>query len=152
MKIFLAMPYSQFTDKNYVIMPQFRKLFEHLLSELESHGHTCYLAARRENWGKSYEDEKASTKTDYDAIVACDLVLMVPGIPFSGGTHVEAGWASAHRKKINMFLQKNEFYSPMITGLNALTDVKYFFYNKFDKDLIETMVSSVHEKPGKKRS
>ena len=157
MKIFLAMPYSQFTGDDYIVMPKYKALFERLLEGIESKGHEVFLAARRENWGKSYDNEKESTKIDHDRITTADLVLMVPAGPskdavmglmkdgspsnvFSGGTHVEAGWASTHKRKIKMFLQKGAFYSPMITGLGVLTYVEYFYYDDFDESLVDLMI------------
>lgn len=143
MRVFLAMPYSQFCDETYTMSTVYKNFFKKLIAGIENHGHTVFLAAKRENWGANYDGDAFCTQVDYNEITSCDLVCMVPGWPFSGGVHVEAGWASAVKRPMNIFLQRDKFYSPMITGLHALTDVQYFTYDDFDDALVDVIVASI---------
>ena len=143
MRIFLAMPYTQLCDETYTMRAEYKNFFEKLITGIENLGHTVFLAAKRENWGANYEGDTFCTQIDYNEITTCDLVCMVPGWPFSGGVHVEAGWASAVKRPMNIFLLRDKFYSPMITGLPALTDVQYFTYEAFDNALVDAIVASI---------
>jgi len=144
MKVFLSMPYSQLCDENYIVKEKYKKFFQNLINALENIGVEYYLACKRENWGKDYCSAEESTKIDFDALKNSDLICVIPGIPYSGGVHIEIGWASSFKKKINMFLKKGEFYSPVVTGLNSITDVKYHYYNDdYNDELLNKIINSV---------
>lgn len=151
MKIFLAMPYSGLCNKNNILKKKYKEFFEELLFRLKNMQCDCFLAHKREDWGKEYTSDIESTEIDYNTITKSDLICMVPGIPYSGGVHVELGWASANKKKIRMFLKNNSFYSPMVTGIKCLTDTKYYYYeDDFSKELIDLIVKCVKEEMEKR--
>lgn len=145
MKVFLAMPYTQLCDeKTNLLKENYKVFFERLLSSLEELGCEYFLAHKRENWGKDYCSDIESTQIDFDTIKSSDLVCIVPGVPHSGGVHVEIGWASANNKKLRLFLKKDYPYSPMVTGIKCLTDTKYYYYDDdFSDDLLNMIVESV---------
>lgn len=150
MKVFLAMPYTGLCDNNNILKEEYKSFFEKLLLRLEKIGCDCFLAHRREKWGKEYSSDTESTNIDYKTIKESDLVCIIPGIPYSGGVHVEIGWASANKKKINLFLKNNCSYSPMVTGIKCLTDANYYYYDDdFSNELIDIIVDSVLEKKEK---
>lgn len=74
-------------------------------------------------------------------------MCVIPGVPASGGVHVELGWASANKKDIEIFLNKNSNYSPMVTGLSEITNVHYNYYNKeYSDEVIELICESIKRK------
>lgn len=147
MKVFLAMPYSQLCDKqNYILKDEYKKFFVSLTNELNKMGCEYFLAHEREKWGKNYSSAEESTTIDYETIKEVDLVCVLPGVPNSGGVHVEIGWASANKKKLNIFLKNGFPYSPMVTGIHCLTDTKYYYYDiDYSQELVDLIISSVRE-------
>lgn len=147
MKVFLAIPYSQLCDnKKYELKGEYRIFFEKLIKEFKKINCDYFLAHEREAWGKEYASAEESTKIDFETIKTADLVCIIPGIPASGGVHVEIGWASANKRKLRIFFEKDKFYSPMVTGINCLTDTKYYYYEKeYSDELIELIMNSVKE-------
>ena len=144
MFVFLATPYSQLCDENYMVKEKYRKFFSLLTRKIKNEGVDYFLAVERENFGKEYTSDIESTRIDYDTIKKCDLVCCIPGSTISGGVHVELGWASANKKTIEMFLQKDSFYSPMVTGLSAVTRVNYNYYQaEFSEEMIELIISRI---------
>lgn len=144
MKVFLAMPYSQLCDNNYELKTEYKIFFEKLTTELKKLGCDYFLAHEREKWGKSYSSAEESTMIDFETIKNVDLVYIIPGVPNSGGVHVEIGWASANKKKLCIFLKKDFPYSPMVTGIHCLTDTKYDYYEKdYSDELINLILKSV---------
>jgi len=146
MKVFLAMPYSQLCDKNYKVKKEYKDFFVKLINELKKMNCDYFLAHEREKWGKEYTSAVESTIIDYETIKKVDLVCIIPGIPNSGGVHVEMGWASANNKKLKVFLKKDYFYSPMVTGIHSLTDTEYIEYiNDYSDELIELIISCIRK-------
>lgn len=144
MKVFLAMPYSQLCDENYEVKPEYKKFFTKLTDELKLKGYDYFLAHEREKWGKKYNSAEESTKIDYETIKEVDLVCVIPGVPHSGGVHVEIGWASANKKRMKIFLKKDYPYSPMVTGIHCLTEVDYIYYdNDYSDELIELILKEI---------
>lgn len=146
MKIFFAIPYSQLCNEKYEIKKVYRDFLEKLITETKKLGCDYFLAHERENWGKKYSSAEESTQIDFDTIKHSDLVIIIPGIPHSGGVHVEIGWASANKQKIRMFLKKDYFYSPMVTGIHTITDTKYYFYeDDFNENLLDLIIDCIKE-------
>src|SRR5690625_4288833 len=98
MLVFLATPYSQLCDEEYKVKKEYKEFFEKLTKEIKKLGVDYFLAVERENYGKEYTSDKESTKIDFETIKQCDLMCVIPGVPASGGVHVELGWASANNK------------------------------------------------------
>ena len=144
MKVFFAIPYSQLCDENYELKKEYRIFLERLTTETKKLGIEYFLAHERENWGKNYSSDVESTEIDFKTITNCDLVCIIPGIPNSGGVHVEIGWASSANRNLRIFLNKNHSYSPTVTGIYALTNTKYYYYDKeFSDELLNMMISSI---------
>lgn len=149
MKIFFAIPYSQLCDEHYVVRKNYREFLEKLIQSTKQLGCDYFLAHERENWGKQYTSDVESTQIDFTTIKDADLICVIPGIPHSGGVHVELGWAAANKKKLRIFLQKGYTYSPMVTGIHKLTDTKYYYYNDdFGPDLLNLMINCIKEELG----
>ena len=146
MKIFFAIPYSQLCDEKYEVKKEYRDFLEKIIEETKKIDCDYFLAHERENWGKEYSSAEESTQIDFETIKNSDLVCVIPGVPNSGGVHVEIGWASANKRKMRIFLKKDYPYSPMVTGIHELTDTKYYYYdNDFGKDLLELMINCIKD-------
>lgn len=144
MKVFFAIPYSQLCDEKYEVKKEYRIFLERLVNETRKLGCEYFLAHERENWGKEYSSAEESTQIDFNTIKNSDLVCVIPGVPNSGGVHVEIGWASANKRKIRIFLKKDYPYSPMVTGIHKLTDAKYYYYNNdFEEDLLNLIIDCI---------
>lgn len=147
MLVFLATPYSQLCDEEYKVKKEYKKFFEKLTKEIKNLGVNYFLAVERENYGKEYTSDKESTKIDYETIKKCDLMCVIPGVPASGGVHIELGWASANNKDIEIFLNENNNYSPMVTGLSEISNVQYNYYNKeYSNEVIELICRSIKKR------
>lgn len=144
MKVFLAMPYSQLCDENYEVKIEYRQFFTKLTDELKKMKCDYFLAHEREKWGKTYSSAEESTLIDFDTIKNVDLVCVIPGVPHSGGVHVEIGWASANNKKLKIFLKKDYQYSPMVTGIHCLTKTDYIYYKEdYSDELIKLIINEI---------
>lgn len=147
MKVFLAIPYSQLCDEDkYEIKNEYRQFFSKLIFLLKKINCDYFLAHERENWGKQYSSAEESTMIDFETIKNVDLVCAIPGIPNSGGVHVEIGWASANKKKILVYLKNGGIYSPMITGIHTVTDAKYFYYDDdYSNELCKMILENIKD-------
>ena len=146
MKVFLAMPYSQLCDENYEVKSEYKSFFIKLTDELKKINCEYFLAHEREKWGKTYSSAEESTVIDFETIKNVDLVCVIPGVPHSGGVHVEIGWASANKKPLKIFLKKAYPYSPMVTGIHMLTSTDYIYYdNDYGDDLIEQIINEIKQ-------
>ena len=147
MKVFLAIPYSQLCNaEKYEIKEEYKPFFKKITSSLKEMNCDYFLAHEREKWGKLYSSSEESTKIDFETIKDVDLVCVIPGVPNSGGVHVEIGWASANSKRMNIFLKRNYHYSPMVTGIHTLTDTKNYYYdNDYSDELCEMIIKSIKE-------
>ena len=144
MKVFLAMPYSQLCDEKYEVKLEYKSFFTRLTAELRKINCEYFLAHERENWGKTYTSAVESTVIDYETIKKVDLVCIIPGVPNSGGVHVEIGWASANKKPLKIFLRNNYPYSPMVTGIHSLTQTDYIYYNEdYSEELINLILLEI---------
>jgi len=145
-KFFLAFPFSMFCDDDTdTLTDESKDFFKNLTEYFKENGLDYYSAHERENWGETYHSEEESTRFDYEAIKKCDVMLCVPGNPYSGGTHIELGWASCLKKKIILFLEKGVYYSPLVTGISCMTDVSIYYYSDFFKDILPIIRKIVDE-------
>lgn len=145
MKVFLALPFSQFCNNETDEVEENNKwFFKCLVTKIKELNLDYFLAHEREDWGAKYKSAEESTLIDFNAIKSSDIVVAVPGCPLSGGVHIELGWASASNKKILIFLKKGFDYSPMVEGLSNITDVKYFEYDEMiSTDSIDIIINAV---------
>jgi len=124
MRIFIAYPFTGKLTVKGTLPDEYIKELVTLKNGLQKAGHTVILAHERENWGKSIFPPEKCTKLDFEEIKKADVLIAYPGNPPSGGVHIELGWASALQKKIILIQKDSENYSPLITGLSAIADVK----------------------------
>ena len=144
MKVFLAIPYSQLCDESYEVKAEYKEFFTKLTNELKKINCDYFLAHEREKWGKTYSSAEESTSIDFETIKSVDLVCAIPGVPSSGGVHVEMGWASANKRKMIIFLKNGYSYSPMVTGIHCLTEANYVYCNQdYSDELIELIMNSI---------
>lgn len=144
MKVFLAMPYSNLCDEKYEVRLEYKIFFTRLTDELRKINCEYFLAHEREKWGKTYSSAEESTRVDFETIKKVDLICAIPGVPNSGGVHVEIGWASANKKPLKIFLKKEYSYSPMVTGIHCLTPTDYVYYNEdYSEELIELIIDEI---------
>lgn len=144
MKVFFAIPYSQLCNEKYEVKKEYRIFLEKLVNETKRLGCDYFLAHERENWGKEYSSAEESTQIDFNTIKNSDLVCVIPGVPNSGGVHVEIGWASANKRKMIIFLKKDYHYSPMVTGIHKITNVQYHYYDEdFGEDLLNSIIDCI---------
>ena len=142
---FLAFPFSMFcSEESDELIPEAKIFFEKLTNIFKENNIEYYSAQEREKWGEEYNNEKESTLFDYEAMKKSDIVICVPGNPYSGGTHIELGWASVLKKKIILLLEKDVYYSPLVTGISCLTNVDVYFYEDFYKDAINIVMKIVN--------
>lgn len=153
MKVFLAMPYSQLCDEKYEVKEEYKNFLVRLTNELKNLNCDYFLAHEREKWGKTYNSAEESTAIDYETIKNVDFVYVIPGVPNSGGVHVEIGWASANKQKLKIFLKKDYPYSPMVTGIHCLTETDYIYYdNDYSDELVDLIIEEVKKEKQKRKN
>ena len=153
MRIFISCPFSGIMDwDKQEIKKEYQYFFNDLINYMESNKINYYLAIKKENMGKDYVSPKDSTQNDYNGVKNSDVLFVIPGNPISGGVHIELGWASAMKKKIHIFLEKNAEYSPVLKGLPALTETVYHETESFpSRTLLNSIISSIEEEIEKRR-
>jgi len=127
-RIFLAAPFKQLMTAEQVIDSENKNLINRMIDLLESHHFVVDNAHKREDWGKNMMTPNQCTQADFQAIKNCQLFMAFPGTPASPGTHIEIGWASAFEKPIVLLLQKETTYAYLVSGLGAIGNVKYLYY------------------------
>ena len=86
---FLAFPFSMFCgEESDELIPEAKTFFEKLINIFKENNIEYYSAQEREKWGEEYNNEKESTLFDYEAMKKSNVVICVPGNPYSGGTHI----------------------------------------------------------------
>ena len=136
-KYFLAFPFSQFcAGDSDILTTEAKVFFEDLTNLFKEKGIEYYSAHEREKWGSTYHSDMESTKIDYDSLKECNKFICMPGIPYSGGVHIELGWATVLNKKIYLLLEKGKEYSPLVTGIESIVDVQIFYYEDFYTEII----------------
>ncbi len=153
MKIFISCPFSGIMDWNTrKIKKEYQDFFNELINYMEDHEIDYYLAIKREDMGKNYVSPEESTFNDYNGVKKSDVLFVIPGNPISGGVHIELGWASAMKKKIHLFLEKDLKYSPVLNGLSSLTETVYHETNRFpSKELLNNIINSIEEEIKRRR-
>ncbi len=142
MRIFLAYPFTQLlVPESGLVEPRATSFLLTAVEELTRRGHSVFSAHRREAFGKELMAPDVATFLDYEEMCKADYVVAFPGNKLiSGGVHIELGWAAAMRKPIAMFLAHTQSYSPLVTGLHKITEVKYIFFHEDGDDVLVTRV------------
>lgn len=147
MKVFISCPFTGLCKNNkYEIKDEYKTFFNKLVENLEEKGCEYYLAIKRENWGLNHKGPEECTRSDFEGVKSSDVLIVIPGNKnsngISGGVHVELGWASAMKKKMHILVEDGFEYSPVLMGLNTLTETHYHKCNEF---LSLTMLNKINE-------
>lgn len=136
-KIFIGCPISKYIDGDKFIDDDFRFFIEKLYNVCQRYTTEVFLALRREEYGKKMMKDTC-TVLDFEEMKTSDLVVAIP--EDSKGTAVELGWASCMKKKIILLLDRNQRYTPLISGLKDITETEIIWY---DGKLNEVVLSDV---------
>ncbi|MBU7315050.1 MULTISPECIES: nucleoside 2-deoxyribosyltransferase [Paenibacillus] len=147
MRIFLAYPFTKLLDADGNFHESAKHFITNAVKRLEERGHSVFSAQVREVFGEELMEPDLATRLDYQEMGNADLVVAFPGwAPISGGVHVELGWASAKGKPILLFLHEDESYTPMVTGLGMVTQVKPILFGDADMDrLVDQILEEVDQ-------
>lgn len=141
MKVFLAFPFSNIiNEETNLIVDNYMNFLKDIRESLLSRHFEVFLAHFREDWGKSIMTADECTPLDFKEMKDTDIVFAFPGSPISGGVHIELGWASAMNKKIVLFLDKKETYSPLVYGLSRITNVELFYFDNINDATVKEII------------
>lgn len=148
MKVFISCPFTGLCEEEkYVVKKEYQPFFENLINMIANKGFDYYLAIKRENWGVDHKGPQECTFSDYEGIKSSDAIIVIPGNHLSkgisGGVHVELGWASALKKDLHILVEDNFMYSPVVMGLDTLTNTKYYKCNDFLNDSMLQTISGI---------
>lgn len=151
MRIFISCPFTGLCDEEkYEVKDEFKKFFNDLTDAIKKNGDEYYLAIKRENWGLEHKGPQECTLSDYNGVSESDFLIVIPGNRISkgisGGVHIELGWASALKKKMHILIEENFEYSPVVMGLNIISDVEYHTVNSFlDQNMLEKILEIIEQ-------
>ncbi|MFA6268525.1 MAG: nucleoside 2-deoxyribosyltransferase [archaeon] len=130
MRIFLGAPFSSHLGKTG-FDNELKWTIETIILSLQKKGHVVKSAHVREKFGEQLMTPDVCTPLDLNEIKECDLFVAIPHNPPSGGVHIELGWASAINKNIIVCIQKKGVYSPLIHGLDKVSNTKKIIYDNY---------------------
>lgn len=140
-KIFIACPVSKYISKNQFVNNDFKIFIESLYKICEKFTLEVFLALKREEYGKKLMRETC-TELDFEEMKSADLVVAIP--EDSKGAAVELGWASYMKKEIILLLDKNQYYTPLISGLNNITNTSIVWYDKtLDNEVLSKLDKAI---------
>lgn len=148
MKVFISCPFTGLCEtENYEIKKEYRNFFDKLTLMIEQKNCQYYLAIKRENWGIDHKGPEECTVSDYEGVKTSDFLIVIPGNKvskgISGGVHIELGWASALKKKMHILIEDNFEYSPVLMGLNSLSETHYHKCNEFLSDNMLKIIEDI---------
>ena len=146
--IFFAFPFSSYVNGKISKLPNaIIKFLNDCQTILMDNGHNVFLAHYREKWGEQLMLPEECTPEDLKEMMNTDIVIAFPGNPISGGVHIELGWASALQKRIILFLEQGVDYSPLVIGLNTITNTEIVYYDDlFDNSQVKNKFFELIEK------
>ena len=135
--IFIACPISKYINGHSFSNEELRSFIDSLYNMCLSYSPNIFLALKREEYGKKLMPDTC-TRLDYAEMKNTDLVIAIP--EDSTGTAVELGWASAFKKQIIVLLKRGERYTPLITRLSDITEVRVVYYdNLLSPEIMENI-------------
>lgn len=130
MKIFIAFPFTAVIDKeNGVVNKKTKSFLNKFRNMLIKQNFDVFLAHYREKWGLNLMLPDICTPLDLKEMKEADLVIAFPDV--SGGVHIELGWASILNKPIILMLDDKLDYSPLVLGLNKITDTSIIYFDNY---------------------
>lgn len=124
--VFVAGPFKGIIDEAAGAVPLHeRRRIGEVVDYLEEVGFEVFNAHRRERWGEAMLAPEECTKRDFEEISLADAFVGFPGDPFSPGTHVELGWASALAKPMILIVDDLDAHAFLVRGLHAVANVTY---------------------------
>lgn len=138
-KIFIGCPITKYLNGNIFTNEDFKRFINKVYDICTNYADEVFLALKREEFGKNIMSD-VCTELDYKEMMTSDLVVAIPDD--SKGTAVELGWASVMKKRIILILNTRIRYTPLITGLNDITDTVTVLY---DGELNNKVLSQITE-------
>lgn len=133
-KIFIACPFSKYLKGNVFINKSFISFIEGLYSLCTNYASTVFLALKREQYGKNLMTDQCAV-LDFEEMSTADLIVAIPDD--SMGVAIELGWACVLKKETLLLLDSQKKYSPLITGMCAITKTTCLYYDsKLDDEVI----------------
>ncbi len=132
MKVFLAAPFTSKID-NGRVNKNYKQLLKDIKEILERKGCEVHLAMEKEKWGEIHCTDNDCTKRDYRDIKESEILLALFDGAFSGGVHIELGWASEMKKRIIILTNNGKNLCSLVKGLKMITKCDILkFENKKD--------------------
>lgn len=100
-----------------------RARLQRLIQFFEARGYYVQNAHRDEDWGHNLRSPEECTRVAFNAVRLCDAFVALPGTPWSPGTHIEIGWATAHQKPVFLLLEKGCEYAALVEGILAFPTI-----------------------------
>lgn len=139
-KIFIACPISKYINGNEFINDMFRTFIEGLHALCVNYSSEVFLALKREEFG-----EKIMTDTcavlDFEEMKTSDFVIAIP--EDSMGVAVELGWATILKRQTLLLLDRQQRYTPLISGMGDITNTTIIYYEGI---LDESVLNEVRDK------
>ena len=142
-KIFIGCPISKYIINGEFSDKKFKNTIKKIYRICRGFSDDVFLALEREKYGKNLMIDEC-TKLDYLEMKSADIVVAVPDD--SKGTAVELGWASCMKKNIVLLLDSEKYYTPLISGLNDITNTIILTYTKEIDDNILVELSEILNK------
>ncbi len=143
-KIFIACPISKYIDGKRFINDDFRTFIQKLYNICHEYVPEVFLALQREEYGKKLMKDTC-TVLDFNEMKTTDFVVAIPDD--SMGVAVELGWASCMKIKILLLLDRNQRYTPLISGLKDITYTEIIWYDdKLDKKVLSDVETVLRKK------
>ena len=137
-KIFIACPMTKYIEKDRFTDDNFKEFMEGLYRLCKEYTDDVFMALEREQYGKKQMSD-ICTQLDYREMEMADIVVAIP--EDSKGTAVELGWASVMKKSIILVLDRNQRYTPLITGIGDITVTIPIEYDRYLNDEVLNRVS-----------
>ena len=157
MRIYYGGPMISKTNRLNKIVKEERREIKKIVSFVRDQGHEIFSPVETQRFIYKRANPETVTGREFEYLKYCDVVMIKPDDPPSGGAHVQLGWASAFGKPIIILTEGSKRYSKLVRGLEAVTTCKYVDITKEDKlqKLKEALDKSKkiigEDKNGKKR-
>lgn len=139
-KIFIACPISKYINGNEFINDTFRSFIEGLHDLCINYSSEVFLALNREEFGKNLMTD-ACAVLDFEEMKTSDFVIAIP--EDSMGVAVELGWATILKRETLLLLDRQQRYTPLISGMGDITNTTIIYYEGI---LDDSVLNEVRDK------